>query len=264
VDGLMSTTPADTTVCQRWLEGAHSWRPISEGGFNRAEYAVAPVPEALAKSFVRTHHYSTSYPASRLRYGLYEGPELVGVAVLSIPVRKEVLTGVFPQLAPYRESLELGRFVLLNRVPANAESWFLAALFEQAADEGVRGIVSFSDPVARTNARGERLFAGHVGTIYQATNATYLGRSRPRILRLKADGSVFNDRTAAKAGTGQRGHAYAEAQLEGAGELRKLRHGGNHRYAFTLGNRRERKALARDLAAFAPLPYPKRTDEVRI
>jgi hypothetical protein len=32
-------------------------------------------------------------------------------------------------------------------VPANGESWFLARCWEMAARQGVRGVVSFSDPV---------------------------------------------------------------------------------------------------------------------
>lgn len=244
--------------CQRWESRTHSWRHVSEGGFTPSAYEVAPLPERDARAFVTRHHYAASYPASRLRYGLHAtGGALVGVAVLSVPVRREVLTGVFPQLEAYRESLELGRFVLLDEVPANAESWFLGQVWRQAAEAGLRGIVSFSDPIPRPRADGSTAFVGHVGTIYQATNAAYLGRSRPRILNLRPDGTVLNDRTRAKAKSGERGCVYARAQVEAAGEVRRLRHSGNHRYAFVLGTPAERRALRRDLES---LPYPK-TDE---
>src|SRR5262245_20604510 len=143
----MSLLPHETEYCQRWSERFASWRHRSEGGFDSARYEVAAIPEAQARAYVERHHYSGSYPASTQRYGLFERGELVGAAVLSIPVRAEVLTGVFPQLAPYSESLELGRLVLADRVPANAESWALGRVFELAAREGVRGIVSFSDPL---------------------------------------------------------------------------------------------------------------------
>jgi len=46
----------------------------------------------------------------------------VGALVLSVPVRESVLTGVLPDLEPYRESAELGRLVLLDAVPANGET----------------------------------------------------------------------------------------------------------------------------------------------
>src|SRR5215472_6793609 len=72
---------------QRWRERKHSWRHKSEGGFNRADYEIAVIhDDTTARTFVCTHHYSGTYPAARLRYGLYtQGGLLVGVAVLSIP-----------------------------------------------------------------------------------------------------------------------------------------------------------------------------------
>jgi hypothetical protein len=39
----------------------------------------------------------------------------------------------------------LSRFVLVDAVPANGESWFLGQLFAAAAREGLRGVVSFAD-----------------------------------------------------------------------------------------------------------------------
>jgi hypothetical protein len=46
---------------------------------------------------------------------------------------------------PYHESLDLSRVVILDSMPANAESWFCARAFELAAAAGIRGIVAFSD-----------------------------------------------------------------------------------------------------------------------
>lgn len=68
-------------------------------------------------------HLTGNWPAAQLRYGLIEdGEELVGTCVLGVPVQKAVLTGPFPAFEPYRQSMELVRLVLLDRVPANAES----------------------------------------------------------------------------------------------------------------------------------------------
>jgi len=75
---------------------------------------------------------------------------------------------------PYAESLELGRLVLGDEVPANGESWFVGQVFRQAALAGVRGVVSFSDPMPRAAADGTTITPGpYVGTIYQALNAVY-------------------------------------------------------------------------------------------
>jgi hypothetical protein len=86
--------------CQRWRERRHSWRHRSEGGFDAARYDVAPLAESSARSFVEVNHYAASYPAARLRFGLYDGPWLVGVAVLGVPMQRRVLTAVFPSLEP--------------------------------------------------------------------------------------------------------------------------------------------------------------------
>ncbi len=111
--------------CQRWRDHRQSWRHRSEGGFDARRYNVAPLAESDARTFVEANHYAASYPAARLRFGLYDEPWLVGVAVLGVPMQRRVLTKVFPDLDPYVESLELSRFVLAESVPATARvgSW---------------------------------------------------------------------------------------------------------------------------------------------
>jgi hypothetical protein len=255
--------------CQRWRARRASWRHVSDGGFDRRLYDVAPIGRELARGFIDTHHYLGTLPANRFSFGLWRGPSLEGVAVLSIPSNVRTLTGVFPELVPYAESLELGRFCLLDAVPANAESWFLAQVWRQAGAEGVRGVVSFSDPVARTSTDGRVTHVGHYGALYQASNATYTGRSGARTLRLLADGRIVSPRSLAKYRNGERSSEYVAPLLvangarprfdgETAGAwldrvlpaiTRPLRHTGNHRYAFALGRHVKLGPVA--------LPYPK-------
>jgi len=45
--------------------------------------------------------------------------------------------------------VELGRSVLLDSVPGNGETWFLARCFEQMRKSDLIGVVTFSDPVPR-------------------------------------------------------------------------------------------------------------------
>ena len=221
-----------TDLCQRWASRRASYRPAGEP-FDPRAYRVAAIPDdTTARAFVQRHHYSASYPAARFRFGLYSraampdergGGHLVGVAVFSTPARAEVTTN-WMRGDPL-EHVELGRFVLLDHVRANAESWMIARCFERLRRRGITGVVSFSDPCPRVlpgpDGRPERVFGGHVGTIYQATNAVYAGRSRARTLRLLAAGPdrgrVFSDRTAAKLRAADRGHAGAAAQLVAAG-----------------------------------------------
>jgi hypothetical protein len=235
---------------QRWRDRRDSYRPAGEP-IAPTEYEVAELSGDIdAKRFVQRHHYSGTYPAARFRFGLWRGPTLVGVAVFSHPVQNKVLTNVFGGTA--LESVELGRFILLDDVPANGETWFLARCRRVLKRKGLRGIVSFSDPIARETAEGTRVFPGHIGTIYQASNAAYLGRATGRTLRLLPNGRVFSERAVSKIRQQERGYRYAVAQLVEAGApytqdadhtwlqmaldavTRKLRHAGNLRYAWVL------------------------------
>lgn len=268
-------------ACQRWREGGRpAWRHPADGVFSPARYGVDVVSDTGAKRFVETRHYSRTYVAAVLRYGLYDltspQPALAGVAVLSSPSNKRVLTNVFPGLEPYRQSLELGRFVLTDQVAFNGESWFLGQVFRLAAAAGIAGVVSFSDPVPRVTTGGALVKPGHIGVIYQATNAIYAGLSTARPHILLPDGTVFDDRTAQKIRAQERGHDYAERRLTALGArpmragdkpaawlaraldevgARRVRHPGKHRYAFRVGATHRARAKVR--IAVRPRPYPK-------
>lgn len=260
---------------QRWRERRGSYRPAGET-IKTDAYEVVEIPgDSVAKAFVAGHHYSGTYPAARFRFGLYRRDELVGVAVFSHPTNDAVLTSVFP--CPAIDAVELGRLVLLDEVPGNGETWFIARCFEQLRLEGLRGVLSFSDPEPRTTAGGEAVFPGHIGTIYQAHNALYLGRRQDlRTVYLLPDGAVFSDRAAQKIRTMDRGCEYAAAQLERAGAepfdredarswlsramsqvTRRTRRRGNHKYAWALDKR-----MARHMPA--GLPYPKFDDVLAV
>ena len=273
----MSQLPLVLLGNQRWRQGRASYRPAGEVIDTRA-HSVAPIPEPMAKAFVLTTHYSGTFPAARWRFGLWRGSTLAGVAVFSHPTNDRTLTNVFGGKAT--ESVELGRFVLLDDVPGNGETWFLARCFDLLRPEGLRGVVSFSDPMPRRSAvSGLLVTPGHVGTIYQAFNGTYLGRGTPRHLRLLASGQILSDRTLQKIRARERGWEYAVKQLVAAGapqpgldlrawlkaELpkvsRAVRHHGNHRFAwgFSKGSRRDLERLHDALPAHL-LAYPKARD----
>lgn len=263
-------------VNQRWRDRRDSYRPAGELIDPRA-YDVAPIDELEAKAFVTRHHYSGSYPAARWRFGLRLRADLVGVAVFSHPCRDSILTNAFPAIGAAREAVELGRFVLLDEVPGNGETWFLARCFEQLRGQ-VRGVLSTSDPEPRTTLEGRLVFPGHVGTIYQAHNGAYLGRGKARLLRLLPDARVFSERAISKVRSMERGWRHCAAQLEAAGAApigepdaagardwlatwlprvtRPFRHPGTHRYAWSL----DRRMVWRP----ERLPYPKRDAEMLV
>jgi hypothetical protein len=174
-------------------------------------------------------------------------------------------------------TVELGRFVLLDSVAGNGETWFLARSFDILRKQhSIVGVVSFSDPLQRRTASGEVVHMGHFGTIYQAHNGIYLGRGTARSLHLLPDGRVFSERAAQKIRNSERGWKYAAAQLEAFGATTvpvdpsertewlnaslqslatRVRHKGNHKYAWPLN-----VAIRRQLPA--SLPYPKSLDPI--
>lgn len=262
---------------QRWNRGTPTWKHPDQGGFDARKYEVAEIlDDTTAEKFIVQEHYSHSYPAALRRYGLYTGNALVGVAVFSAPTNVLTLTRPFPDLLPYHESMELGRFVLRTEAPSNSESFFLKKCFQLLKREGVRGVVSFADPVARSNASGQTIFGGHIGHIYQISSALFTGRGTPRTLLLLPDGKALNERTLQKIRAQESGHESAEDVLVTYGArplgsrddprawlreslqtigVRKLRHPGAYRYLFDLGGRIIHPRIGLDI-----LPYPRRSE----
>lgn len=248
--------------CQRWKDRKASYRKIGEG-FDPKGYRVRLVSEREAKAFVLAHHYAGTMPAARRCVGLFRafGPleTLCGAAVFSVPAQGRAITahlGVEPS-----RGVELGRFVLAPEVEGNAESFFGARALRLLGDTlpDVEGVLSYSDPLERADAAGVVVKPGHIGTIYQALGANYLGTSAARWLLLARDGSVLSERTVSKvrgeergdggaykmmcrAGLGERvamesGAAYVERAIRealSAGVLRRIKHTGNHIYTFSL------------------------------
>jgi hypothetical protein len=283
-----------TDDCQRWERRERYRRPAYEK-INPRDYEVALIPDdTTAKAFVVEHHYAQSYPAARARGGLYHRGQLVGVAVVNQPMNEKVVDPFqpwAPLVGPHledgtftsggednrlrlpwdpQECAELGRFVLLKEVPGNGESFFLARLFELLRSQGYRGIVSFADPVERFTLDGRKVKPGHVGYIYQATNAVLKGRSTKRTLHVLPDGRVFSPRSMQKVRAFERNWQSAAEELQrfGAPPLterddgrawlatwlprltRRLRHPGNYRYLFGLTPEVRRRLPVSD-------PYPK-------
>jgi hypothetical protein len=258
-------------TCQRWRDRREYRVPLSR--IDPAILSVDVVDEArCAKPFVIRHHYSGTFPAARLCVGLYRHRELVGIAVFSEGMQPRAV----PKWTGGMTGCELGRFVLLDDVPGNAESWFLARAFRALRREkpAVEAVLSYSDPEPRFDPAGRLTKPGHVGTIYQAMSALYRGRASPRTDYVTPFGEHISRRALSKIMLGERGEGYAVDQLHRLGAprrefgeggrawvsrlidderwLRTSRHPGNHTYVFPLSARA--RAAGRRLST---LPYPK-------
>ena len=236
---------------QRWTLGRCTWQH-RRALFDPQGHEVILIDRATAASFVTKHHYSASMPAARWSYALVHRQSILGVMVYAHPVNDLCLTSLFGGQAI--ESVELSRLVLLNDVGFGAESWAVARSFNALRRLGLRGVLSHSDPNPRYTSDQRCIMPGHVGIVYQALSATYVGPSRPRTVRLLPSGRVVNERTLQKIRALERGYHGAIRQLVAAGAAepgpdqdlrrwlddqlaaitRRQRTVGVHRYAWAL------------------------------
>jgi hypothetical protein len=270
---------AAAAVCQRWYRGRDFYRPAREI-INPSHYGVDVVDQKRAKAFVERHHYSHGYPAARIRIALFrkrpfEAEQLAGVAVFSVPQNQHVIpywTGLAPD-----EGIELGRFILLQDVEANGETWMLRRAFKELRrwKPRVKAVIAYSDPVPRQNAEGLEVKPGHVGTIYQAFNAKYLGRSSPDTMLVGPKGTTLARRSLSKVRLGERSKDYVFHDLHAAGApmkrigesgeayvdrvlklgiFRRVRHPGNHVFLWRIDGERDHMPHN---------PYPKFIDDIK-
>lgn len=254
----------ETTRSQRWRERRSRFVDDLEL-IDPRRYAVDIIDHRPARDFIARHHYLATYPAAQLAVGLFaDTPEaaLAGVAVFAVPGTGAVISAHTGFTAPERGCV-LARLMLLDAVPQNGESFFVARALRLLRRErpAIEAVVSFSDPEA-----------GHIGRVYAALSSAYRGRTAERLV-LSAGGRSLPDRTLSKIRRGERGHAGAIDQLVRLGlprpapfeepaawlaRLRRERRLVAHRrpglfaYCFELTRhaRRQGRALPR-------LPYPK-------
>lgn len=272
---------------QRWREGKDSYRHRGEA-FNAGLYGVELlVDDTTPKEFIQKHHYSGSYPAAQCRVGMYRTDghhhhELVGTAVFSVAARAclKKRAGV-----DAKDGCELGRFVLLDDVPFPAETWFLKRAFDvlQDAKPDFKAVVSFSDPLVRTSADGRVVMPGHVGTIYQAFNARFVGRSKVEHFWFDREGRLVAPRGLSKLRSEEhhRGQeAFYKRLLESGadkrrplesgrdfvnralreGPFRRMRHPGNLAYCWAIGDGKKRTRRGFP----PPLPFMKKDQQATI
>lgn len=250
-----------TERSQRWRERRERFVPHG-AEFDPSIHAVDVIDcHAVAKPFVEAHHYSGSFPASRLSAGLFRnGPggasTLVGVCTFAQPSNNRSVAKT-ANLAHHTHAVDLGRLVLLDDVGCNGESFLVSRalrLLRRTKPEVV-SVISYADPVKRRVLGSGIVHGGHIGRIYQVMDALYLGRATPRTLDVMPNGLVFSPRALSKLRGGETGAEYALRQLmaagaaplargegpdawiqrlRGLGFFSRIRHPGTHKYLFPL------------------------------
>ncbi len=252
--------------CQRFTFGRESRRPAGEL-IRPSEYDVYPIDDVeVAKAFIRTHHYIKHSSPAPHRFGLARRGVHVGTALFGPACSTNAHEKVWGDtVLTQKTAVTFGRLVMVEEVPGNGESYFIARCHELLARKGVRAVETCADPEPRTNERGEQTFKGHLGIVYQATNYVFIGKTNDSTNYLLPDGTVLSQRSQSKLRAGERGDNHPIDQLVafGAAPLepdedaaawlsywrehlcRRRRHRGNYRYIRVLDKRCRREVLAR-------------------
>src|SRR5271165_952801 len=206
------------------------------------DMTVGPVAPSDVQEFARRYHYTGVGNNLNWRWGLWHGPVLLGGVSYNMPTRS-VCASVFG-LEHLHQVWHMGRLILAEAAPHNSESRLIGGSLRAIAREhpDVWAVLTY----AATDA-------GHIGYVYQATNALYTGTG--------GDPVYYTDRQGQRRGTHLDGHGVTAARAADLGWTR--RQGSvKHRYVYVLGSSRQRRQRLEQLR-FPVLPYPKAQNEYR-
>ena len=269
-------------LTQRWRERRDRHIPAN-GAVDKRDWAIDQISYSAAKAYVQANHYSGSMTTCIAAFGIFHAPrggvrpaEMSGVVVFGVPINGASIPK-YAGAAPDKGA-EITRLVLDHDVPGNAESLLVSRAADALRQSGrVSSIITFADPLERRLQDGTVVKRGHFGGVYQALSMTYQGRTTPRWLWLDRRGSVISERSLQKIRAGERGADYAtrdfiacgapsrafgetptewvaRALLEGP--FTRVRHPGNHAYAWGL-DRRARRAVETAAGGIGRGAYPK-------
>lgn len=185
--------------------------------------------------FCLRYHYTTVGGSKLWRWGLYDGPVLYGVVAYNLPTRT-VCESVFgPE--QYANVWHMGRLVLADKAPPNSESRLIGGSMREIRRQypDVWAVLTY----AATDV-------GHIGYVYQATNAIYTGLAGDPVYFLDADGGRHS--------TYLSGYV-TDARAAALGWTKHLG-GPKHRYVYVLGSKTQRRHRLAALR-LPRLPYPK-------
>ena len=199
-----------------------------------SQYTIHPISTAEAMRIIVMNHYlHRRGPCSRA-FGMFDGERLVGVVCYGTPSSAPLRKGV---CGPGEELnvVELTRLWISDECPKNSESRLIGATLALCGKEIV---VSFADPTA-----------GHVGTVYQATNWLYTGLSAKRT-NWTFDGNDRHGQSVADKYTSEEVRAMPGFRLEPRPQ--------KHRYIYFNTKSKRRKLELMDKLRYPILPYPKK------
>lgn len=202
-------------------------------------YSIERIDYHSAMSMVVEHHYLHRRGPCSHAFGLFDSKDghLAGCVVYGTPSSAPLRSGVCgPDHAG--NVIELTRLWVEDGTPKNVESYLIGNTIRMIDKEIV---VSFAE-----------IGAGHVGTVYQATNWIYTGLSAKRT-DWRIDGVSLHGQTIADK------YSASEARELFGDKFSVVPRPRKHRYVFFNCGKLRRKKLMSQLR-YPVLEYPKRAD----
>lgn len=200
---------------------------------------VKKIPAWQGKDFIKKYHYSKGCHNGPICFGLFRDDKLVGVCAFACPCSENVRRSVFGK--NHKEKvIELHRLVILDSEPKFTATKLISKslkLLLKIKPE-IRGVITFADSSE-----------GHYGTIYQASNAIYLGTTEKRRFYLDQNGRLRHPR--------QNGiNISKEEALEKGWSC--VRRGEKYKYLLLLGSRSDKRWALKNLKLIPRGFYPKK------
>ena len=127
----------------------------------KEKYKIKLIDKKLANEIQIKNHYLHTRASCIYGFGLFEGDEIIGVILYGNPTAPTTL-GICGK-DERKSVIEITRLWIKDDTPKNTESFFIGNTIK-LIDKDI--IVAFADPEFE-----------HVGTVYQASNLIYTGRS---------------------------------------------------------------------------------------
>lgn len=187
--------------------------------------------------FCLRYHYSQTGGNGYWPWGLWHGQTLFGVVAYGLPSLSVVESVFGPEHSDH--VWHMAKLAMAEHAPHNSESRLIGGSLRQITKTrpDVWAVVTY----AATDA-------GHLGYVYQATNAIYTGEGGHAAYYIDSDGK--------RRASGQMdGKTVTKEWAEARGWVRH-QGGTKHRYIYILGNRTQRRERLGRLK-YPSLPYPK-------
>jgi hypothetical protein len=185
--------------------------------------------------FCRRWHYARTGGNMTWNYGIWDEFTLVGVVSYNLPTMPAC--SAFFGADRWEWVVHMGRLVCAQDAPRNTESRLIAQSLK---------MLKLDRPICRAVVSYAAIGQGHIGYVYQATNALYCGTTNKSHYYVDREGN----RRAPKQG---KNLSIPKAIARGWDVKYEP---PKHRYVYLLGNRTERRE-ALGLLKFPTLPYPK-------